>query len=123
MFDKKINQTIADKLACTQFAVTCFIALILWISLGQKAAYSALLGGLICSLATWLMAKIMFYRQGADPGQMLLAFYMGEAAKVLVTVICFILAFVLIELNALAFILTYIAMLVLHWLALLKIKN
>ena len=69
------------------------------------------------------MAKIMFYRQGADPGQMLLAFYIGEAAKVLVTVICFLLAFVLIELNALAFILTYISMLVLHWLALLKIKS
>ena len=82
-----------------------------------------MLGGTICGLATWLMAVVMFTRQNANPGRMLTAFYLGEAIKVLVTVVCFIMAFVLIDLNAMAFILTYIAMLVLHWLALLKFKN
>ena len=120
---KYINQTIADKLACIQFTATVFIALTLWVFLDQKSAYSALLGGLICCLAAWLMARIMFARQEANPGQMLIAFYLGEATKVLVTVVCFVLAFVLVELNAWAFIVTYIVMLILHWLALVKVTD
>ncbi len=116
------NQTVANKLVFVQISVTVSIALVLWIFWGTGVALSAMLGGLICSVATWLMARIMFARGNANPGQMLTAFYLGEAAKVLVTVICFVLAFVLLELNAPAFILTYIAMLLLHWLALLKIN-
>ncbi len=74
-------------------------------------------------MATWLMARIMFDKRNVSASQMLTAFYLAEAAKVLLTVFCFIAAFVLLDLNAYAFILTYIAMLVLQWLALLTIKN
>jgi F0F1-type ATP synthase assembly protein I len=120
---KQVNQAIADKLACIQLAVTAGIALTLWVFLDPKPAWSALLGGAICSLATWLMSRIMFARGGNDAGQMLMAFYLGEAAKVVFTVVCFLLVFILLDLNAPAFILTYIAMLILHWLALLKTKT
>lgn len=124
MFEQKqVNQAIADKLACIQLAVTAAIALTLWVFLDPKPAWSALLGGAICSLATWLMSRIMFARGGSDAGQMLMAFYLGEAAKVVFTVVCFLLVFILLDLNAPAFILTYIAMLILHWLALLKTKT
>lgn len=124
MFEQKqVNQAIADKLACIQLAVTAAIALTLWVFLDPKPAWSALLGGAICSLATWLMSRIMFARGGNNAGQMLMAFYLGEAAKVVFTVVCFLLVFILLDLNAPAFILTYIAMLILHWLALLKIKT
>lgn len=74
-------------------------------------------------MATWLMSRIMFSRENGNPGQMLVAFYIGEATKIVVTVVCFFLAFVLLDLNAPAFILTYIAMLILHWLALLKTRT
>ncbi|MCG8324841.1 MAG: ATP synthase subunit I [Thiotrichales bacterium] len=103
-----------------QLAVAVVIALVLWVLLDPRSAWSALLGGGIWCLASWFMARIMFAREDASPKQMLLAFYIGEAVKIVMTVVCFVIAFVLLDLNALAFILTYIAMLLVHWLALLK---
>lgn len=124
LFEKKqSNQTIANKLALIQLVVTILIATGFWFFQGDKSAISALTGGVICALATWTMAAIMFARKDANAGQMLTTFYLGEASKVLITVICFILAFVVLEVKALPFILTYIAMLIMHWLALLKINN
>jgi len=113
------NQTIAYKIALTQLVVTLFIAITLWLIFDSKTAYSALLGGLICAAGTFLLAKIMFGLREMTPKQMVLAFYVGEASKLVLTIAGFIAAFLLVDLNVAAFILTYITTLTLHWFAFL----
>src|SRR5690348_13395185 len=74
-----------------QAAVTVICALVsLWIADAQ-AAVSALLGGGISSVASLAMALVAFGRKGAtDPQRVMRAFFAGEAAKVVVVIVLFV---------------------------------
>lgn len=73
------------------------------------AAYSALAGGLIATLANaWFAVKVFTVKRMDEPGLILRAFYTGEIYKILLTGALFVLAFIMIRpLNAVTLLITY----------------
>jgi ATP synthase protein I len=60
----------------------------------NQVAIAILSGGMICSLANFWLAIVAFRPAlGKPPGQMLAAFYLGEAGKFLITAVLFLIAF------------------------------
>lgn len=73
------------------------------------AAYSALVGGMIATLANaWFTAKVFTRRHTDQPVALLRAMYSGELYKILLTGALFVVAFVLIRpINAVTLLITY----------------
>lgn len=115
----KADYSIVRILVLAQLLVSLLIAAGAGLLVDVRAAGSALLGGFICVMGTLLLAGIMFGRKNMTPGQMVLAFYLAEVAKIALTVAGFVAAFLLIDLNVAAFILSYITILSFNWFAFL----
>ena len=99
-----------------QGIVIFVISLALWRIVDVKAAYSALLGGLVCLLPTWYFAARYFRYSGARSAQKILsAFYRGEAIKLFLTVAFFALIFKYINIAAMPFFVTFIVVQSLVW--------
>ncbi len=92
------------------------IAIVLLISIGRIAAYSAVLGGLACLLPNLLFARFAFRYSAADSvGLVMRWFYIGEAIKIIVTILIFALSLLWVkELNFAAMFITYIVALMLN---------
>jgi ATP synthase protein I len=73
------------------------------------AAYSALAGGLIATLANaWFTVKVFTVKRSNEPSVLLRAIYTGEIYKILLTGALFVVAFVLIRpVNAATLLATY----------------
>lgn len=81
-----------------------------------RAAYSALLGGLIAAIPSQYFAYQLFRYQGAHAAkQIVQSFYIGEALKGLLTALMFIIVFVLINVSAPVLFMSYIIVQALHW--------
>ena len=76
---------------------------------GWTAAYSALTGGMIATLANaWFAYKVLGTRRTDEPVAVLRGFYWGELNKILFTCAMFVAAFVLIRpVNAAALLAVY----------------
>jgi ATP synthase protein I len=76
---------------------------------GWIAAYSALTGGMIATLANaWFAFRVLGPRQSEEPAAVLRGFYWGELNKILFTCAMFAAAFVLIRpVNAAALLAVY----------------
>jgi len=76
---------------------------------GWTAAYSALTGGMIATLANaWFAFKVLGPGQSDEPAVVLRGFYWGELNKILFTCAMFVAAFVLIRpVNAAALLAVY----------------
>jgi ATP synthase protein I len=76
---------------------------------GWTAAYSALTGGMIATLANaWFALKVLGGKQPEDAAAVLRGFYWGELNKILFTCAMFVAAFVLIRpVNATALLAVY----------------
>jgi ATP synthase protein I len=76
---------------------------------GLTAAYSALTGGMIATLANaWFALKIFGNSKSTDPAAVLRGFYWGELNKIIFTCAMFVGAFVLIRpVNAAALLAVY----------------
>jgi ATP synthase protein I len=76
---------------------------------GWTAAYSALTGGIIATVANaWFAFKVLGSRQPDEPAAVLRGFYWGELNKILFTCAMFVAAFVLIRpVNAAALLAVY----------------
>jgi len=76
---------------------------------GWTAAYSALAGGMIATLANaWFAYKVLGPGQSSEPATVLRGFYLGELNKILFTCAMFAAAFVLIRpVNAAALLAVY----------------
>jgi F0F1-type ATP synthase assembly protein I len=102
-----------------QAAVTATCALV---SLGVAdvhAAVSALLGGGISTVASLAMALLSFGKQATmDPQRALLKFFSGEAAKVAVVIVLFVVVLKTTKVVPLAMLGTYIATFCVFWVAL-----
>nr|WP_302473904.1 ATP synthase subunit I [Legionella sp. PL877] len=89
-----------------------------------KQAMSAMLGGLVAIIPAALFARKLFRYQGARAArQIVKGFYLGEALKILSSIILFILVFLLFSLDPIAFFFTYILVLMTHWFAPLFFAN
>jgi ATP synthase protein I len=120
--DNTKNKLAAYKVLFVIAVLTVVIALILLIGIGRVAAYSAALGGIACLLPNLLFARYAFRHSAADSvGLVMRWFYIGEAIKIVVTVLIFALSLIWIEeLNLAAMFITYIVALMvnIHGLAL-----
>ena len=76
---------------------------------GWTAAYSALAGGMIATVANaWFAIKVLGGRQPQEPAAVLRGFYWGELNKIIFTCAMFAAAFVLIRpVNAAALLAVY----------------
>lgn len=89
---------------------------------GGHAAYSALVGAIIGIAPNYYLAGRMFrYRPGATPAEALRGIYAGELVKLAFTAALFVIAIVLLDVDFLIVVLTYVAMVAVNWLALLVV--
>jgi ATP synthase protein I len=84
---------------------------------GPVAAWSALLGGLICWLPNCYFAFRAFRHKGARAAKKIVrSFYVGEAGKMAITVLLFAVVFTNVRpLHALALFAGYLAVQTLNW--------
>jgi ATP synthase protein I len=102
-----------------QAAVTLLCVLVSWVIADSRAALSALLGGGISSVASLAMALVGFSRQAAtDPQRAIRAFFAGEAAKVAVVIVLFVVVLKTMKVVPLAMLGSYIATFAVFWVAL-----
>ncbi|MDI9818007.1 ATP synthase subunit I [Legionella sp. W10-070] len=112
------------RLLMTQLILSGSITLGLMLVSSGKQAMSAMLGGLVAIIPAALFARKLFRYQGARAArQIVKGFYLGEALKILSSIILFILVFLLFSLDPIAFFFTYILVLMTHWFAPLFFAN
>lgn len=103
----------------TQLAVTIAVALTMYVLAGLETAYSALTGGLISVIANFYFAIQMFAGARKSPRQLVTAFYVGEAVKILITIVLFVFAIKVMQVLFLPLFITYVITLLVYWFALL----
>ncbi|MHC8441889.1 MAG: ATP synthase subunit I [Candidatus Eutrophobiaceae bacterium] len=116
---------IGKRIALLQATVTGLAAVIGQSFFGSEVGFSCLLGGILCIVGTAVFAGIMFCRSDLSPQGMLIAMCLAEFGKIIWVVLAFVLCFWLIQnLHAVAFLLTYIgALLLSHLLSLLAFAD
>jgi ATP synthase protein I len=102
-----------------QAAVTLVCALVSFCVADAQAAISALLGGGISSVASLAMALVGFGKEATtDPQRAVRAFFVGEAAKVTVVIVLFVVVLKTMRVVPLAMLGAYIATFLVFWVAL-----
>ncbi len=110
----------AIRILISQVLVTGVVALGLYVWFGPREALSALTGGMICVLSGAYLAQAMFRgKPDRSPALLVRAFYVGEAIKLALTALMFLVAIVYMDVDILIVILTYMATLSMYWFALL----
>ena len=105
--------------ALGQAAVALIAALLCWVIADSRAALSAALGGGISSAASLVMALLSFGKEAAtDPLRAIRAFLVGEAAKVTVVIVLFVVVLKTMKVVPLAMLGAYIATFIVFWVAL-----
>ena len=114
--DNTNNKLAAYKVLLLIAIITAAITIILMLSIGHIAAYSAALGGIACILPNLLFARFAFRHSAAESAGLVMKwFYIGEAIKIIVTVLIFALSLTwLKDLNFAAMFITYIIALMLN---------
>jgi F0F1-type ATP synthase assembly protein I len=105
-----------------QLLVTVLVAAISLAIAGQRAGWSAVIGGGASTLARVAMALLAFGRMaGSSAERMLLAFYVGELAKIMVVIVVLVLALVFMKVNPAALIAAYVATFLVYWVVLARL--
>ncbi|KTD36461.1 ATP synthase subunit I [Legionella nautarum] len=127
-----MGENVKDKLGISgvkrmlgiQLLTSVLISLVLLAIFGKKEAMSAVLGGMVAIIPSALFARKLFQYQGARAArQIVKSFYLGEALKILSSVILFTLVFMWFKITPLAFFFTYIVVLMNYWFAPLIFAN
>jgi F0F1-type ATP synthase assembly protein I len=104
-----------------QLLVTAVVAVVSWVLAGPRGAGSAIVGGGASTLASVAMAVLAFGRlAGSGAERMLLAFYLGEIAKITVVIVVLVVALVFLRVNPAAMISAYVATFLVYWLVLAR---
>ncbi|HEY6457956.1 MAG TPA: ATP synthase subunit I [Steroidobacteraceae bacterium] len=104
-----------------QVVVTVLVAAVSLLVAGPRAAWSALIGGGASTLASLVMALLAFGRwAGSGAERMLLAFYLGEIAKITVVIVVLVLALLFMKVNPAAMISAYVATFLVYWVVLAR---
>ena len=110
---------LAASVVLGQVVVTVVAAAICFAVWGRTAGLSALVGGGISAIASAALAVIGFAASaGAAAERIARAFYVGEATKLAVTVVLFVVVFVTMNVSVPALFGAYIATLFVYWIAL-----
>lgn len=101
-----------------QFIFIVIISLGLYGLSNSQIAQSVALGGLVAFLPMCVFAKKLFAYHGAQAAKKIVhGFYSGEALKLMLSIVLFILVFLFFKIEPLSFFLMYIAVVMSHWLA------
>jgi F0F1-type ATP synthase assembly protein I len=104
-----------------QLAVTVLVAAVSVAVAGPRAGWSAVAGGGASTLASVAMAVLAFGRlAGTSAERMLLAFFVGEIAKITVVIVLLVLALVFMKVNPVALIAAYVATFLIYWVVLAR---
>lgn len=110
---------LAISVVAGQAAVTVIAAIVCRLIAGPHAAISALLGGGIGTLASLAMVVLGFGRRaGTDAHLVVRGFYVGEAVKLGLTVVLFVLVLRTMRVSVGPLFGTYVATFFVYWLAL-----
>jgi ATP synthase protein I len=110
---------LAASVVLGQVVVTVVAAAICFAVWGRIAGLSALAGGGISVIASAALALIGFAAPaGAAAERVARAFYLGEATKLALTVVSFVIVFVTMKVSFAALFGAYIATLFVYWIAL-----
>jgi F0F1-type ATP synthase assembly protein I len=108
--------------ARAQMVVTVLAAVASLAVAGPRAGWSAVVGGGASTLASVAMALLAFGRlAGSSAERMLLAFYVGEFAKIAVVIVVLVLALVFTKVNPVAMIAAYAATFLVYWVVLARV--
>jgi ATP synthase protein I len=102
-----------------QAGVTVIAALVAWSVAGAGAALSALLGGGIATVGSLAMAGLVFAGAVANAQRIVAAFYVGEAVKLAVVVVLFVVVLRTVKVVPLAMLAGFAATYLVYWIALL----
>lgn len=111
------NKAVVYRISIAQLAVTLFITLVLFALVGFRAAYSALIAGLISTFSTVYVGRKFFFGVAKPVRDRLAAVYTAELIKILFITAAFCASFLLLEVQFLSFICTYMATVFVYWLA------
>jgi ATP synthase protein I len=114
-------RVLAFRCARAQAVTTLLVAAVALAVAGPRAGASALVGGGASTLASVVMALLAFGRlSGSGAERMLLAFYLGEIAKITVVIVALVVALLLMKVNAVAMISAYVATFLVYWVVLAR---
>ena len=106
-----------------QIGVALVIAIVLGAVVDVEQAYSALVGAMIGVVPNYYFAvRLMRRRSSAAAEQTLRNIYVGEFFKVAFASALFVIAIMLLDVNFLVVVLTYVAMVVVNWIAFLVLN-
>jgi ATP synthase protein I len=108
-----------SKILKLQVVVLMITVAVFFLIGGWDNAKSPGLGGLIALLANFLFAYWVQLASDKSPKQMLQYFYIGEVAKIFLTVVLFILFVQIPGVQALTLLVGYAVVLSVHWFALI----
>jgi len=109
--------------ALGQAVVALAAALVSWAVADSRAALSAALGGGISSVASLVMALLSFSKQATtDPLRAVRAFFVGEAAKVALVIVLFVVVLKTMKVVPLAMLGAYVATFFVFWVALARLS-
>jgi ATP synthase protein I len=115
-------RVLAFRCVRAQAVTTLLVAAVALALAGPRAAASALVGGGASTLASVVMALLAFGRlSGSGAERMLLAFYLGEIAKITVVIVALVVALLLMKVNAVAMISAYVATFLVYWVVLARV--
>ncbi len=117
------NVSTVNKVLVLQAFVLVIIILVFFLAGGLSSAKSSGLGGLIALLANFLFAYWVKLASDKSPKQMLQYFYIGEVAKIFLTVVLFIVFVQIPGIQFLTLLVGYAIVLSVHWIALIIWRN
>jgi ATP synthase protein I len=110
---------LAGSVVLGQAAITVAAAIICFVVWGNTAGWSALAGGGISTLASFVMVLLSFRRSSqSSPMHAVLGLFVGEAAKLVTVIVLFILVLRTLTVSPAAMLGTFAATLVIYWVAL-----
>ena len=111
---------LALRVVLGQAGVTVIAALCALALAGQRAGFSALLGGGIATVASLAMAGLVFGGTAGGAARALGMFYIGEAVKLLIVVVLFVVVLRVVRVAPLAMFAGFAATFLVYWIALLS---
>ena len=104
-----------------QVVVTVLVAAVSLAVAGPRAAWSAVVGGGASTVGSVAMALLAFGRlSGSGAERMLLAFYVGEFAKIIAVIVVLVLALVFMKVNPVAMLAAFMATFLVYWVVLAR---
>ena len=120
---EKRGKIVAFKVIFAQLSVTLLVSVIA-LFVEMQVGFSVFVGGMVGVIPNSYFALKAFSVAGARQAQQVVkSFYLGEAIKLILTILLFILAFKFLSVNPKALFLGYALTLVVNWLAIGFLKT